>query len=78
MTRRKIIAAALVFAIFGVLAVFPPLVVLFRYDFRVFGVPVENLYIFALWTLLVIGARLFSQILPHDEPTRVKRGDDAP
>lgn len=68
MTRRKLVAAALFFAVFGALAYLPPLVILFRYDLRVFGVPVETVYVFALWFVLVVGARWFSRVLPDDRP----------
>jgi len=66
MTRRKLVAAALFFAAFGALAYLPPLVLLFRLDLRVFGVPVETVYVFALWIMLVAGARWFSRVLPDD------------
>src|SRR5690606_18354381 len=69
MTRRKLIAAALFFTIFGVIALLPPLVLLFRFDARIAGVPVETVYVFALWALLVAGARWFSRALPDDMPT---------
>lgn len=68
MTRRKLIAAALFFTVFGALAYLPPLVILLRYDLRVFGVPVETVYVFALWFVLVVGARWFSRVLPDDRP----------
>ena len=72
MTRRKLIAAALFFTVFGALAYLPPLIILFRYDLRVFGVPVETVYVFALWFVLVVGARWFSRVLPDDRPPEEK------
>lgn len=72
MTRRKLAAAALFFTVFGALAYLPPLVLLFRYDLRVFGVPVETVYVFALWFVLVVGARWFSRVLPDDRPPQEK------
>ena len=68
MTRRKLVAAALFFTVFGALGYLPPLIILFRYDLRVFGVPVETVYVFALWFVLVVGARWFSRVLPDDRP----------
>ncbi len=68
MTRRKIIAASLFFTLFGALALMPPLVLLARFDGRVLGVPVETVYVFVLWLVLVAGARLFSRSLPDDRP----------
>lgn len=67
MTRRKLIAAALFFTLFSVIALLPPLVLLFRFDARIGGVPVETVYVFVLWAILVIGARWFSRVLPDDD-----------
>lgn len=75
MTRRKLIGAAFFFALFGAIGFLPPLVLLFRFDARIFGVPVETVYIFVLWIVLVAGARWFSSVLPHDEPTDTKQAD---
>lgn len=68
MTRRKLVAAALFFTAFGALAYLPPLVLLFRLDIRVMGVPIETVYVFTLWMALVAGARWFSRVLPDDRP----------
>ncbi len=73
MTRRKIISASLFFTVFGVIALLPPLVLLVRFDARVFGVPIETIYVFVLWGLLVAGACWFSRILPGEEPTSEQR-----
>lgn len=78
MTRRKIVSAALFFTLFGVIAVLPPLVLLFRFDGRVMGVPVETVYIFVLWFVLVVGARWFSRVLPEDEAAAGKATDERP
>lgn len=68
MTRRKLVAASLVFTIFGALAILPPLVLLFRYDASLMGVPVATVYVFSLWIILVVGGRWFSRALPDDTP----------
>lgn len=68
MIRRKLVAAALFFTAFGAIAYLPPVVLLFRLDIRVMGVPVETVYVFTLWTVLVIGACWFSRVLPDDRP----------
>jgi hypothetical protein len=78
MTRRKLVAAAFFFAMFGVIAFLPPLVLLFRFDARLFGIPAETVYIFVLWALLLVGARWFSTVLPDDTPEPGKRTDGAP
>jgi hypothetical protein len=68
MTRRKLISASLFFTLFGVIAFMPPLILLVRFDMRVAGVPIETVYVFVLWALLVAGTRWFSRILPQDDP----------
>lgn len=68
MTRRKLVAASLVFTLFGALAVLPPLILLFRNDGQMMGVPVATVYVFALWIALVVGGRWFSRALPEDAP----------
>jgi hypothetical protein len=78
MTRRKLVSSALFFTIFGVLAFMPPLILLFRFDARIAGIPVETVYVFVLWAILVIGARWFSRALPEDLPADETRRDKAP
>ena len=68
MTRRKIIGASLFFTLFGAMATLPPLILLFRFDGFVAGVPVATLFLFGLWVFLVIGAAWFRYALPRDEP----------
>ncbi len=78
MTRRKLIAAALFFTAFGAFAYMPPLVLLFRFDMRIFGVPIETVYVFVLWIALVIGARWFSRVMPDDRAPPEKLPERAP
>jgi hypothetical protein len=78
MTRRKLVAAALFFTIFGVIALLPPLVLLFRFDSRIAGIPIETVYVFVLWGLLIIGACWFSGVLPDDAPSDHPRQDGEP
>ena len=66
MIRRKLVAAALFFTLFGAIAFMPPFALLFRTNTRVLGVPLEAAYIFVVWILLILGARWFSRVLPDD------------
>ena len=68
MTRRKLVAASLFFTLFGVIAVLPPLALLFTADIRPFGVPLPIVYVFLLWAGLVLGAVWFASALPDDAP----------
>ena len=75
MIRRKLVAAALFFTLFGVIALMPPFIFLFRFDARLAGVPVETAYVFILWALLVIGGCYFSRVLPDDAPRKDEHPD---
>ena len=75
MIRRKLIAAALFFTLFGIIALLPPFIFLFSFDVRIAGVPIEAVYIFVMWIVLVAGGRWFSRTLPHDPPSTDKPTD---
>jgi hypothetical protein len=66
MIRRKLISSALFFSLFGVIAVMPPFVLVFRTEVRLFGVPLDIIYIFLLWVALIFGAWWFNRLLPND------------
>ncbi|HEY9009544.1 MAG TPA: hypothetical protein VIN06_00860 [Devosia sp.] len=66
MTRGKLISAALFFGILGTMLLMPPLVLLFNVEVRFFGVPVEVIYLFAVWLVLVLGTAWFAYRLPDD------------
>ena len=68
MTRRKIIGASLFFTLFGAMASLPPLILLFRFEGFVAGLPIATLFLFGLWVFLVAGAEWFGYALPRDEP----------
>lgn len=68
MIRRKLVAAVLFFTLFGVIALMPPFIFLFRFDARILGIPVETVYVFVLWALLIAGACWFSRVLPDETP----------
>ena len=77
MPRRKIIGASLFFTLFGAMAILPPLILLFRFDGLVAGVPVATVFIFGLWIFLIGGAAWFGYVLPRDEP-ETKTGNTQP
>ncbi|WP_127143060.1 hypothetical protein [Pelagibacterium montanilacus] len=68
MHRRKVIGSALFFSLFGMMASVPPLIMLFRFEGFVFGIPAATVFLFGLWVFLVVGAAWFSRALPRDEP----------
>lgn len=76
MRRRKLIAAALFFALFGILSLIPPVLLIFRADTRILGVPLDTVYVFLIWFGLIIGAFIFSKVLPDDTQSSNNVGDD--
>lgn len=78
MIRRKLISSALFFSLFGVIAMMPPLILVFRSNIRLWGIPLDTIYVFSLWIGLIFGAWWFSRLLPDDqlpEPTRTDEGE---
>ena len=62
MTSRRLAA---LFAV-GVVALYPPLLLAFNHPYTFLGFPILPLYLFAVWTVLVLVAWVLS------------RGDDRP
>lgn len=68
MDRGKLESAALLLTIAGVLLIMPPLAQLFQWQTRLFGVPVEVIYLFLIWAAMVIGARGLARRMPSNPP----------
>jgi hypothetical protein len=66
MERRKLESAALFLSILGVLLILPPLAVVFQLERRVFGVPLEVIYLFVCWLGLIAGAYWLGRRLPRE------------
>jgi hypothetical protein len=67
MTASKLTGAALFFCVLGTMLLLPPLLLVFNVERRLFGVPFELLYLFAVWLVLIVGTRWFAHRLPVDE-----------
>ena len=76
MKQRKLESVALLLAVFGTLLIMPPLVLLFVHEGRLFGIPIPIVYLFAVWAVLVFGARRLAHLL-SDRP-RVTEADRDP
>lgn len=74
MSHSKLQSAALFFTIFAAMLLLPPLVLLFNYKARLFGLPAEMIYLFLVWTMMVAGTAWFAYRLPH-EPGQEKLED---
>lgn len=66
MTSSKLIGAALFFCVLGTLLLLPPLLLVFNIEQRLFGLPFELIYLFAVWLVLILGTRWFAHRLPID------------
>lgn len=61
--RRRRRDAAAVLPLFGTLLLLPPFVNLFARNALLFGIPLEVVYLFGVWTALVLGALVMSRRL---------------
>ena len=66
MNRRKTVSAALFVTVFGAMLFLPPLLRLVHHEARLFGVPVEVVYMFAAWAALVVAAIALGKHLPDE------------
>lgn len=68
MDRRKIESTALLATVLGALLLTPPLTLIFQRELRLFGVPLELIYIFVVWAGLCVVALWLARRLPRDSP----------
>lgn len=61
--RREDLAALI--PLFGIIFLMPILANLFLTNTRIFGVPLDMIYLFTVWGLLICGAVGMSYWLPH-------------
>jgi hypothetical protein len=66
MERRKLESAALFLSLLGVLLILPPLAVVFQLERRLFGVPLEVIYLFVCWLGLIGAAFWLGRRLPRE------------
>ena len=68
--RRRWQDAAFVIPVFAVLVMLPPFLNLFAVRRMVFGLPLEVVYLFTIWAVLVGCGVMLSRRLPHQiEPS---------
>ena len=66
MERRKLESAALFLSLLGVLLILPPLAMVFQLERRLFGVPLEVIYLFVCWLGLIVAAFWLGRRLPRE------------
>lgn len=64
---RKREHTALMLPIVGALLIVPPLLTLFTGPHRIFGAPLETIYLFSVWIAMIVGAVLASRHMPRAE-----------
>ncbi|MEM7404078.1 MAG: hypothetical protein AAF458_02240 [Pseudomonadota bacterium] len=67
---RKAAERGLLLPFIGMLLLLPPVAGIFQLDVRLFGVPLAALYLFTVWAVLIVLARVLAKPL--------LRGADAP
>jgi hypothetical protein len=72
---RKVESAALFLTIVGAMLILPPLALVFQIQRRLFGLPVEVIYLFVVWALLIAGAFWLGRQLAR-EPAAGERDED--
>ncbi len=76
MERRKVESAALFLTVLGTMLITPPLVLLFQDGRRFFGIPVEVIYLFVTWALLVLAAWWLGRNLPRETAAHPTHEDE--
>ena len=74
---RKLVSAALFVTILGTMLLLPPLANVFQLQRRFLGVPVELIYLFVCWIVLIAIAFWLSRRLPREPEAQAGSGDDA-
>lgn len=72
--NRKREHAAFALPVFGALLLLPPISMVFQIPQRVFGVPVEVVYLFSVWIVLIAGSVVASRLLPRPERRQPETG----
>lgn len=62
---RKREHTALMVPIVGALLILPPLLTLFTAPYRIFGAPLETIYLFTVWIAMIVGGVLASRHMPR-------------
>lgn len=65
---RKREHTALMVPIVGALLIVPPLLTLFAAPYRIFGAPLETIYLFVIWIAMIVGGVLASRPMPRAGP----------
>ncbi len=76
LSRRKLHDRSIALVLVGTVLLMPPLVGVALIDGNFGGIPVPLLYVFAVWTLLIVGAAALSR--PLRDSDEFASSEDAP
>lgn len=70
LSRRKVRERSIALLLVGVAFLMPPIAGISLLDGEVGGMPIPMLYLFAIWALLIVGAKLLARPLRDSEESR--------
>jgi cell division protein FtsX len=76
MDRSRLVSAALFLTILGSLLFLPPLANVFQQQQRLFGLPLDLIYLFACWIGLIAAAGWLGRRLPRDPESNPQPEDE--
>lgn len=76
--QRRLQTTALVLPVFGAILIVPPFLGVFNLPVTVFGMPIVAIYLFSVWTGLIVVTAAISRRLGRDETGSDTQGDGDP
>ena len=65
--QRRLETTALVLPVFGAILIVPPFLGVFNLPVTLFGMPIVAIYLFSVWTGLIVATAVISRRLGRDE-----------
>lgn len=65
-SKSKVRDRALMLPLLGLVFLVPPVADIFRMEVRLAGIPLTVVYLFTIWALLIIGAKVLSRDLGRE------------
>ncbi|MEM1044958.1 MAG: hypothetical protein AAGL24_02355 [Pseudomonadota bacterium] len=75
-TRRKMRDRSIALVLVGIVALLPPVAGMALIDGTVAGIPIPVLYVFIVWTALIVGAAALAPALQEQDETGTPGGSD--
>lgn len=75
-TRRKMRDRSIALVLVGIVALMPPVAGMALIDGSLAGIPIPVLYVFVVWTALILGAATLAPALQEQDETMAPGGSD--